>query len=105
MSTMKITRAVRVKIISTGMEIMGFVLKKNIAKYKTTVVNVLEAGTDIGITTVDAINALKDKKLSYAEELDLVDKLSANKKSLDVALDSLIKDLKEHALDKTEQGE
>ena len=101
---MKLTRSVRVKVITTGMEIMGFFLKRNLSKYQPTVVNVMDAGMDVGITTLDTIQALKDKKLSYEEVLDLSEKLSESKKSLDKALSSLIKDLKDHALDKKEQG-
>ena len=100
MPTMKINRAVRVKLISTGMEILGFFLKRNVSKYQSTVINVMDAGKDVGIVAMDAFEAFKDKKLSAEEELDLAKKLSESKESLDTALASLIKDLEDHATEK-----
>lgn len=102
MPAMKINRTVRIKIINVGMEILGFFLKRNVSTYQATVINVMDAGKDIGIVTIDAFEALKDKKLSLEEELDLVKKLAKSKESLDKALTSLIKDLKDHAAGKEE---
>jgi len=47
---------------------------------------------------------MKDRKLSPEETLELAERLTSNKRSLDKALTTLIKDLKDHAIEKTKGG-
>jgi len=83
------------------LEVLSFLVRMNLKSYQETIINVLNAGIDTGMTCLSTIKAFKDLKLTPEEELDLAEKLTNNKRSLDKALTSLIKDLKDHALEKT----
>jgi hypothetical protein len=50
------------------------------------------------------IDALQDGKLTPEETLELAEQLTATKRSVDKALTTLIKDLKDHAIEQTKGG-
>ena len=102
---MKLNRTLLVKGITAGMELISFFIKKDVGRYSPTVINVIDAGHDVGMTVLSSIEVLKDKKLTSEEELELAERLTNNKRSLDKALTSLIKDLQYHALHQTEEKE
>jgi len=102
---MKLNKTLLVKGIIMGMEFISFHIKKDVAKYSPTIVGVIDAGHDVGITVLTSVAVLKDKKITPEEELELAERLTNNKRSLDKALTSLIKDLKDHALHQTEEKE
>jgi len=102
---MVVNRTLLNKIISVGVDVLGFfIVKKNLIRYKETATHVMDAGRDTGITVIAVVDALRDHKLRAEEDLDLAEKLSTNKRSLDKALTTLIKDLKDHAIEKTGGG-
>jgi len=101
---MKPNRILLIKGLSAVMELLGFFLKKNLDRYTTTITDVVDAGKDSGKTVLSIIDAMKDRKLSPEETLELAERLTSNKRSLDKALTTLIKDLKDHALEKTKGG-
>jgi Ni,Fe-hydrogenase maturation factor len=100
---MKPHRAAIIKGITTGMEIASFLLKKDMAKYTISVTDVVDAGKDSGIMLIAVMDALRDGKLSPEETLELAEQLTATKKSLDKALTTLIKDLKDYAVEQTQE--
>ena len=87
------------------MELISFFIKKDVGRYSPTIINVIDAGHDVGMTVLTSVEVLKDKNLTPEEELELAERLTNNKRSLDKALTSLIKDLKDHALHQTEEKE
>ena len=102
---MVVNRTLLNKIIFVGMDVLGFfIVKKNLTRYKETVTHVMDAGRDTGMIVIAVVDALRDRKLSAEEDLDLADKLTTTKRSLDKALTTLIKDLKDHAIEKTKGG-
>jgi len=102
---MKLNRTLLVKGIAAGMELISFFIKKDVGRYSPTIINVIDAGHDVGMTVLTSVEVLKDKNLTPEEELELAERLTNNKRSLDKALTSLIKDLKDHALHQTEEKE
>ena len=101
---MKLRRPLLIKGLSIGMEVLSFLVKKDLSRYTTTITDVVDAGKDSGITVLVAVDAFKDRKLSPEETLELAERLTSNKRSLDKALNTLIKDLKDHAVAKTEES-
>jgi hypothetical protein len=102
---MKLNKTLLIKGITMGMELISFFLKKDVGRYSPTIINVIDASHDVGMTVLTSVEVLKDKKITPEEELELAERLTNNKRSLDNALTSLIKDLKEHALHQTEEKE
>ena len=98
---MKLPRTV---LIKQGMEIASFLLKKELSKYTITVTDVVDAGKDVGMVMLSVNDALKDGKITPEETLELAEQLTTTKKSLDKALTTLIKDLKDHAIEQTKEG-
>ncbi len=86
------------------MELLSFLMKKELSKYTITVTDVVDAGKDSGMVVLSVIDSLKDRKLSPEETLELAERLTVSKRSLDKALTTLIKDLKDHAIEKTKEG-
>lgn len=84
------------------MELISFFVKKDIGRYSPTIISVIDAGHDVGMTVLTSVEVLKDKKLTSEEELELAERLMNNRRSLDTALALLIKDLQDHALEKAE---
>jgi len=101
---MKLNRKILIKGLSVGMELGSFFMKKELSRYTITVTDVVDAGKDSGMVILSIIDALKDRKLSPEETLELAEKLTSTKRSLDKALTTLIKDLKDHAIEKTKVG-
>ena len=101
---MKLNRTLLIKGLSAGLELLSFFMKKELSKYTITVTDVIDAGKDSGMVVLATIDALKDRKLSPEETLELAEKLTFTKRSLDKALTTLIKDLKDHAIEKTKEG-
>ena len=100
---MKLHRAAFMKGITTGIELASFFLKKDMSKYTVSVTGIVDAGKDSGMVLLSVIDALKDGKLSPEETLELAEQLTATKKSLDKALTTLIKDLKDYAIEQTKE--
>jgi hypothetical protein len=65
---------------------------------------VVDAGKDSGMVILSIIDALQDGKLTPEETLELAEQLTATKRSVDKALTTLIKDLKDHAIEQTKGG-
>jgi len=101
---MKLNRTLLIKALSAIMAFLGFFMKKDLARYTLTITDVVDAGKDSGMTVLSIIDAMKDRKLSPEETLELAERLTSNKRSLDKALTTLIKDLKDHAIEKTKGG-
>ena len=101
---MKLNRTLLIKVLSAGLELGSFFMKKELSKYTITVTDVVDAGKDSGMVILSTIDALQDGKLSPEETLELAEKLTSTKRSLDKALTTLIKDLKDHAIEKTKEG-
>lgn len=85
------------------MAILSFFVKRNLSRYTITITDVVDAGKNSGMTVLAVIDAFKDYKLSPEETLELAELLDGNKRSLDKALNTLIKDLKDYAIEKTEE--
>jgi len=100
---MKLHRAAFMKGITTGIELASFFLKKDMSKYTVSVTGIVDAGKDSGMVLLSVIDALKDGKLSPEETLELAEQLTVTKKSLDKALTTLIKDLKDYAIEQTKE--
>jgi len=100
---MKFHRILLIKLLSVGLEILSFAIKKDLSRYTTTITDVVDAGKDSGMTVLVAIDSFKDGKLSPEETLELAERLTSNKKSLDKALATLIKDLQDAAIEKTKE--
>jgi hypothetical protein len=96
---MKINRTLLMQGAIAGIEVAAYLFKWN----KHT--DVVTAGKDVARTLVVSFDAFKDKSLTPEEELDIADRLAANKRSLDKALTTVIKDLKEHALQRMDDEE
>ena len=101
---MKLNRTLLIKGLSSVMELLSFLMKKELSKYTITVTDVVDAGKDSGMVVLSVIDSLKDRKLSPEETLELAERLTVSKRSLDKALTTLIKDLKDHAIEKTKEG-
>ena len=101
---MKLNRKILIKGLSAGLELGSFFMKKELSRYTITVTDVVDAGKDSGMVILSIIDALKDRKLSPEETLELAERLTYTKRSLDKALTTLIKDLKDHAIEKTKGG-
>ena len=100
-TVMKLNRTLLIKGLSAVLELLGFLMKKELSKYTITVTDVVDAGKDSGMTVLAVIDALKDSKLTPEETLELAERLTSSKRSLDKALTTLIKDLKDHAIEQT----
>ena len=100
---MKLNRKILIKGITTGMELASFFMKKELSRYTITVTDVVDAGKDSGMVILSIIDALKDRKLSPEETLELAERLTYTKRSLDKALTTLIKDLKDYAIEQTQE--
>ena len=102
---MKINKRLVLRLLSAGMEILGYFVKKDLARYNITITDVIDAGRDSGMTILTVIDSLKDYKLTPEETLELAERLTVNKRSLDNALTTLIKDLQDYAIEKTKEDE
>jgi len=100
---MKLRRPLLIKGLAIGMAILSFFVKRNLSRYTITITDVVDAGKNSGMTVLAVIDAFKDYKLSPEETLELAELLDGNKRSLDKALNTLIKDLKDYAIEKTEE--
>ena len=100
---MKLNRKLLLKGLSTGMELASFFMKKDMSKYTISITDVVDAGKDSGMVMLSVIDALRDGKLSPEETLELAEELTDTKRSLDKALTTLIKDLKDYAIDQTQE--
>jgi len=89
---MKLNRKILIKGITTGMELASFFMKKDMSKYTISITDVLSV-----------IDALRDGKLSPEETLELAERLTSTKRSLDKAITTLIKDLKDYAIEQTQE--
>lgn len=108
---MKLNRTLMIKVLLVGITLFTHIVKafygtrsrtvKDLGRYKITITAILDAGKSSGITILTVIDSLKDKKVSPEEMLELAETLTVNKKSLDKAFTTLIKDLKDHAIEKT----
>jgi hypothetical protein len=101
---MKLNRKILIKGLSAGLELGSFFMKKELSKYTITVTDVVDAGKDSGMVILSIIDALQDGKLTPEETLELAEQLTATKRSVDKALTTLIKDLKDHAIEQTKGG-
>ena len=110
---MTINRKVLIKGLFLGITLGTFICKsfygtssrtlQDLDRYKTTLTAILDAGKTSGITIINVINLLKDNDVSPEEMLVLAETITANKKTLDKTLTLLIKDLKDHAIEKTKE--
>lgn len=98
---MKLNRKLLLKGLSTGMELASFFMKKDMSKYTISITDVVDAGKDSGMVMLSVIDALRDGKLTPEETLELAEELTDTKRSLDKALTTLIKDLKDYAIEQT----
>ena len=98
---MKLNRKILIKGLSAGLELGSFFMKKDMSKYTISITDVVDAGKDSGMIMLSVIDALRDGKLSPEETLELAEQLTDTKRSLDKALTTLIKDLKDHAIEQT----
>ena len=101
---MKLSRTLLIKGIAVGIEVINFFLKKDLTRYNTTIIDVMDTGKDVGLTVLTTIKVFQDSELSPEEILELAEKLTSNKRNLDKVLTTLIKDLKDHAISKTKEG-
>ena len=69
---MKLNRKILIKGLSVGMEIGSFFMKKELSRYTITVTDVVDAGKDSGMVILSIIDALKDRKLSPEETLEVL---------------------------------
>ena len=100
---MKLNRKLLLKGLSTGMELASFFMKKDMSKYTISITDVVDAGKDSGMVMLSVIDALRDGKLTPEETLELAEELTDTKRSLDKALTTLIKDLKDYAIEQTQE--
>lgn len=108
---MILNKTLVIKVLLVGITLFTHIVKafygtrsrtvKDLGRYKITITAILDAGKSSGITILTVIDSLKDKKVSPEEMLELAETLTVNKKSLDKAFTTLIKDLKDHAIEKT----
>jgi len=97
----QLTKKSFIKVLTTVVAILAFFIKRDLSRYTTTIIDVMDAGKDSGMTVLSIIDSFKDRKLSPEELLELAEQLTSNKRSLDKALDTLIKDLTDYAIETT----
>ena len=85
------------------MELASFFMKKDMSKYTISITDVVDAGKDSGLMLIAVMDALRDGKLTPEETLELAEELTDTKRSLDKALTTLIKDLKDYAIEQTQE--
>ena len=103
---MKISSTLLSQGILAGIEVVSRLLKWErypYSKHKETGAQVIKAGKDVAKTLVLSFAAFKDKKITPEEALILSDRVAITKRNLDTALTELIKDLRDYALERTEE--
>ena len=103
---MKISSTLLSQGILAGIEVVSHLFKWErypYSKHKETGAQVIKAGKDTAKTLVLAFEAFKDKKITPEEALLLSDRVAITKRNLDTALTELIKDLREYALERTDE--